>query len=297
MSDASVPVSAPPVASRSRRSRRSPRHRSPVAKVVVLSVVTLVWLAPLIVVLFGALKSEADLFEPNGLVTPPTDPQFSNFADAWNEGNLARYMLNSTIITAIKVPLGVAVVCLGAYALSRLRWRFATPVFIVFLVGMVLPVQAALIPLQSLLSDLGLLNDYAALITIYIGFGVPFGMLIMRGYFLTIPRALDEAAMIDGAGAFQRFRHVVLPLAWPAIATLVIFDSLFTWNEFILAQLFITDDALRPTQAGLLAFSSQYQQQFGLLNAGILISIAPVLLVYLIFQRRFVSGLAGAVRG
>jgi raffinose/stachyose/melibiose transport system permease protein len=277
-------------------SHRTHRPFAPALSFAGVAAIALVWLSPLLVILFGALKTEADLFRPNGLVTLPWPPYFGNFASAWTEGNLAGYMLNSAIITGLKVPLGTAVTCLGAFALSRLRWRYETPVFILFVVGMVLPVQATLIPLQRLLAALGLLNDDAALIAVYVGFGVPFGILILRGFFRTIPFALDEAAMIDGATAWQRFRHVALPLAWPAIASLVIFDSLFTWNEFILAQLFITDDAKRPAQAGLLVFSGQYQENFGSLNAGVLIAVAPVILVYLIFQKRFVAGLAGAVK-
>ena len=263
----------------------------------VLLTFTLIWISPVVVVLFGALKSADEFFQVNGIIAPPLHPDFSNFVSAWTDGNLGHYMLNSLIITTIKVPLGVFVTSLGAFALSRLRWRFATPVLVLLLMGMVMPVQAALIPLESLLARWGLLNNYASLIAIYIGFGVPFGTLILRGFLVTIPAALDEAAMIDGAGAWQRFVHVIMPLAWPAIASLMIFDSLFTWNEFIFAQLLITDDSMRPAQAGLLAFSGAYQQQFGALNAGILITIAPAVIVYLIFQKRFVAGLAGAVRG
>lgn len=263
---------------------------------VVLLLLAVLWLLPLIVIFFGSVKTNQELYTPGAIALPPAVPQWSNFVDAWTTGNLGVYMVNSAIITAIKVPLDVLAVSLGAFALSRLRWRFATPVFLFFLVGLVIPVQSALIPLHTVLVDLGLINSWAALIVIYLGFGMPFGILIMRGFFNTIPRSLDEAAMIDGASAFRIYRSVIMPLAAPAIATLVIFDSLFTWNEFIFAQLFITDDALRPAQAGLLAFTGSYSQQFTLLNAGILISIAPVVLVYLIFQRRFLAGLAGAVK-
>lgn len=276
--------------------RRGRLHRPRWGTSVVMLLAALLWLVPLIIIFFSALKTDAQIYLPGGIVLPPFDPQWHNFVDAWNEGGLGQYMINSTIITAIKVPIDVLAVSLGAYALTRLNWRWATPVFLFFLIGMIIPVQSALIPLHTILVNLGLINSWGALIAIYLGFGMPFGILIMRGYFKTIPRTLDEAAMIDGAGRFRIYWQIILPLAWPAIATLIIFDSLFTWNEFILAQLFITDDALRPAQAGLLAFTGQYSTQFTLLNAGILISIAPVLIVYVIFQRKFLSGLAGAIK-
>lgn len=276
--------------------RRTGRRKRRWGRFSLLLLAALVWLIPLIVIFFSALKTDAEIYLPAGIIRVPLDPQWHNFVDAWNDGGLAHYMVNSTIITAIKVPIDVLAVSLGAYALTRLNWRWATPVFLFFLIGMIIPVQSALIPLHSLLVRLGLINSWAALIVIYLGFGMPFGILIMRGYFNTLPRELDEAAKIDGAGHFRIYWQIMLPLAWPAIATLLIFDSLFTWNEFILAQLFITDDALRPAQAGLLAFTGQYSTQFTLLNAGILITIAPVLIVYIVFQRRFLTGLAGAIK-
>lgn len=260
-------------------------------------VLTLVWLIPVVLVIFAALKPERAIYARNGLITPPTHPDWSNFTTAWRDGNLATYMRNSLLITIIKVPLGVLIEALAAYALTRLRFRWSTAVFLFFLIGMVLPVQAALIPLHTVLVNWGLIDSYAGLIPIYLGFGVPFGILILRGFFMTIPRSLDEAATIDGAGPLRVFWSVVLPLSWPAIASLFIFDSLFTWNEFIFAQLFITTEDKRPMQAGLMAFTGEHTQSVALLNAGILISIVPVVLVYVIFQRRFVSGLAGAVRG
>ncbi len=262
-----------------------------------LSLGAAVWLIPVLLVVFTALKRPEQLGTANGLFSVPHPFDWDNLSAAWSIGNIGQYMKNSVIITAIKVPAGILVESLGAFALARMTFRFSTPVFIFILIGMVLPVQAALIPLNSLLTQFNLLNNYASLIVIYIGFGVPFGVLVLRGFFRTIPRELDEAALMDGCSYFGLYWRVIMPLSMPAIAALVIFDSLFTWNEFLLAQLFLTDGSMRTVSAGLLAFTSQYTTNYTLLNAGIVLTILPVIAVYLVFQRYFVSGLAGAIKG
>lgn len=261
-----------------------------------LTLVALVWLVPVLLVGVNAVTGPGELYRGGSLLSLPSRVAWDNFTAAWETGRLSRYMANSLLICAIKVPLGVFVESLGAFALSRMRFRWATPVFMFVLIGMVLPVQAALIPLHQLFGSLGLLDTYTALLVIYVGFGVPFGTLVLRGFFATLPRSLDEAALIDGCSWWKLYWRVILPLARPALVALLIFDFLFTWNEFIFAQLFITTDALRPMQAGLLAFSSQYSQNVTLLSSGIVISIVPVVLVYMLFQRHFVSGLAGAIK-
>lgn len=262
-----------------------------------LSLCAAVWLIPVMLVIFTALKRPEQLGTTNGLFSVPQPFDWGNLSAAWTIGNIGQYMKNSVIVTAIKVPAGILVESLGAFALARMTFRFSTPVFIFILIGMVLPVQAALIPLNSLLTQFNLLNNYASLIVIYIGFGVPFGVLVLRGFFRTIPRELDEAALMDGCSYLGLYWRIIMPLSMPAIAALVIFDSLFTWNEFLLAQLFLTDGSMRTVSAGLLAFTSQYTTNYTLLNAGIVLTILPVIVVYLVFQRYFVSGLAGAIKG
>jgi len=263
----------------------------------VLGVFAVIWLLPVIFVIFTALKNPAQLATSGGMFSFPHPLDWQNLADAWSIGNIGLYMRNSVVITTIKVPAGIVVESLAAFAFARMRFRFSTPVFIFILVGMVLPVQAALIPLNSLLTQFNLLNNFASLIVIYIGFGVPFGVLVLRGYFRTIPLELDEAALMDGCSYLGLYWRIIMPLAMPAIAALIIFDSLFTWNEFLLAQLFLTDGAMRTVSAGLLAFTSQYTTNYTLLNAGIVLTMLPVIGVYLVFQRYFVSGLAGAIKG
>lgn len=262
-----------------------------------LCLFSVIWLIPVMLVIFTALKTPEQLGEVNGLFSIPRPFDWGNLSAAWTIGNIGQYMKNSVIITVVKVPAGILVESLGAFALAHMTFRFSTAVFIFILIGMVLPVQAALIPLNSLLTQFNLLNNYASLIVIYIGFGVPFGVLVLRGFFRTIPRELDEAALMDGCSYLGLYWRIIMPLSMPAIAALIIFDSLFTWNEFLLAQLFLTDGSMRTVSAGLLAFTSQYTTNYTLLNAGIVLTILPVIAVYLIFQRYFVSGLAGAIKG
>lgn len=276
------------------------RVRSPLVRAILYLLLTLfaaAWLLPVIFVVFTALKAPQQLATTNGLFAFPNPIDWSNISDAWSIGNIGQYMRNSVIVTAIKVPAGILVASLAAFALSRMRFRLSNPVFFFFLIGMVLPVQAALIPLNALLTQYSLLNNYAALIAIYIGFGVPFGVLILRGFFRTIPVELDEAALIDGCSYFTLYWRVIMPLSKAAIAALIIFDSLATWNEFLLAQIFLTDGSMRTVSAGLLAFTSQYTTNYTLLNAGIVLTVLPVIVIYLLCQRYFVSGLAGALKG
>lgn len=261
--------------------------------VVILAVI---FILPIIFITFTALKSNADLLT-NPFYAFPEKFQWGNFGKAWEQGKLGMYMKNTAVIAFIKVPIGIIIEALAAYALTRMFFKWSTIVFSFFLVGMMIPMQATLVPLNILLNKLNIVNTYPGIFLIYIGFGVPFGILILRGFFRTIPKELDESALIDGCGELGKFFRIILPLSMPAIATLFIFDFMATWNEFLLAQIFITKDSMRTITTGLLAFRGEFTVDYTLLNAGVLISIIPILAVYLSLQRFFVAGLAGSVKG
>jgi raffinose/stachyose/melibiose transport system permease protein len=205
-------------------------------------------------------------------------------------------MLNGLFICVLKVPLGILVEALAAFAITRLAIKHKTGIFIFFLIGMMLPFQAALVPINVIFSRLGLLNTYFGLFYVYVGFGISFGILVLRGFFRTIPQDIDHAALIDGCSKFRLFWNIILPISKPAIATLVISDFLATWNEYLLALVIINDNAKKTVPVGLMTFVGERSTDYGLLCAGVLISIMPVVLVYLIFQRHFVEGLAGSVK-
>ena len=263
---------------------------------ILLSFFAIIWLIPIFTVFLTALKGTSDFYSGAGLFELPEVLQWSNFKDAWVTGDLGLYMKNGLIVCFVKVPLGIICSSLLAFALTRLKIPHSRAIFIFVLVGMMLPLQSVLIPLNILYSRLGLTNTYLCLILSYVGFGIPLGTLIFRGFFKGIPKELDEAAYIDGCGNTRLFINVILPLAKPAIATVFIIDFLNTWNEFMVQSVLITTDSMKTVPNGLMSFFGEFSVNYGLLNAGVLMTIIPVLIVYLVFQKYFVNGMAGAVK-
>lgn len=205
-------------------------------------------------------------------------------------------MVNGLIICVLKVPLGIFVEALAAFAMTRLNVKHKTAIFIFFLVGMMLPMQSALVPINVVFSKLKLLNTYFGLFYVYVGFGISYGILILRGFFRGIPNEIDEAATLDGCSKWQLLWRIILPIAKPAVATLVITDFLATWNEYLLASVIINDNTKKTVPVGLMTFVGEHGTDYGFLCAGVLMSVIPVLTVYLIFQRHFVEGMSGAIK-
>jgi len=270
--------------------------RKPWVKYLVLSVLSLIWIVPLIAIVLTSIKSPADFFGGLGLFELPEVFHWDNFRVAFFEGNLFMYMRNSLIISFVKVPIGIFVAALAAFALTRLNIKWKRGIFIFFLIGMMVPFQIALVPLNTFFSRHGLIDSLGALTYVYIAFGLPFAILVLRGFFNAIPRDIDEAAYIDGCSKFRLFISILLPIAKPALASLFILDFLATWNEFLLASVLIRDTARQPITAGLMTFVGERGTDFGLLSAGVLINVIPVFVVYLVLQRYFVEGVAGAVK-
>lgn len=262
-----------------------------------LSLLAVIWLAPFLFVLVTSIRSQGELLA-NGVFAFPTSFQLSNFERAWRIGHFDTYFVNSLIVTLVKVPLGIFIAALAAYPIARLRFPMSDAVFGLFLLGLAIPIHVTLLPLFILERNLGILNTLLALFPPYIAFGLPFQIFVLRGFFREIPAELVEAARIDGASEWTCFSRIMLPLTTPALATLFIIDSLHTWNEFLLALILINAERWRTVPLGLLHFQGEFGSRYPELAAGILIAIAPILVIYLLFQRYLVSGLtAGAVRG
>jgi raffinose/stachyose/melibiose transport system permease protein len=254
------------------------------------------WFTPVLTIILAAIKSPADYYSGMGLFEIPERIHWNNFTEAIRKGNLVTYMKNGLTISFIKVPIGIFVEALAAFAITRLPIRFKTGIFVYFLLGMMLPMQIALVPINIIYQHLHLHNTYFGLMYAYVAFGTGFGILVLRGYFNTIPREIDDAARIDGCNRWQLFTRIILPISKPAIATLFIIDFLGTWNEYLLASVIIHDSKMKTVSTGLMSFVGEHNTDQGILSAGVLISIVPVLLVFLFFQRYFVEGMAGAVK-
>lgn len=261
-----------------------------------LIALSIIWVVPLITLILTAIKGTGDFYSGKSLFSLPDVICWENFTNAITKGRLATYMKNDLIICILKVPLGIFIEAMAAFAITRTNIKNKTKWFVFFLIGMMLPMQIALVPINVVYSKLGLLNTYFGLFYAYVGFGISFGILVLRGFFNGIPKEIDEAAYLDGCNKWQLFWHVILPIAKPAIATLVITDFLATWNEYLLASVIINDNSMKTVPVGLMTFVGEHGTDYGYLCAGVLISIIPVIIVYLIFQRHFVEGMAGAVK-
>lgn len=264
---------------------------------VSLGILALVWLSPFVTILLSAVRSQADLFT-RGIYSWPTEFVWQNFIDAWETGDFSIYFRNSLLLILFKVPLGIVVAALAAYPLAKLRFALNMPIFMFFLIGLAVPIQVTLQPLLIMMQRFGLANTIWALIPPYVAFGLPFQIFVMRGFFRLIPSELIEAARLDGASELTIFRKIMMPLSLPALATLFIIDSLATWNEFLIALVLINAKESRTVPLGLLQFQGEFSTQYTLLMAGIVISILPVIAIFIFLQRYFVAGLTGgALKG
>lgn len=286
MSTKSVSLNGGPSLSRSRR-RRPWR----VLLYLALGAGALIMLIPLLYTIATALKPNQFAFEPSFF---PRNPTFQNFADAWNSNNFQRYFFNSLKVATISTLLTVAVATTQAYAFARLRFPGKDIIFNVYLLAMMIPSMLMIIPQFLQARSLGLLNTHLGLIVIYVVGSIPFQTFLLRGFFQSLPRAIEEAAYVDGAGRFTTFLRVVLPLSGPAIGTSVIFAFLGNWDEFTWALTIINDVNLRTLPIALRLFQGQHATQWGLVFAASLIAIVPVIVVFIVFQRAFVQGVAAS---
>lgn len=253
-------------------------------------------LFPLLWMLRCALMSNETVFTDKGIV--PGVVNFGNFGQAWIEGNFGSYFLNSLIYTS-SVVVGIVVISsLAAYAFSRLKFPGRDFFFYMFVAAMMIPLPGSFVPLYRLMTTLGLINTRFGYILCMINVGLSMSILLLKTFFDKMPPDLEDAARIDGCGRIGIWWHVALPLARPALAVIVIFNSLNVWNEYILATLLLNDKSLMPLQRGLMVFQGSHSVDYPLLMAGLTIATIPIILVYLLMQKHIVKGLSsGAVVG
>ena len=228
----------------------------------------------------------------------PTEFHPQTFKEAWEIAQLSTYLRSSAIVS-FGVVVGTTILSiLAGFAFGTMRFRGSDWLFYLMLVGMILPFEAVIVPLYYDLRALGLTNTYWSLILPQIGVNVCFGTFWMRAYFRSVPRSMLEAAEVDGAGPFQQLIRIALPPGRPAVLTLVVLLFMWSWNEFLLPLVMVTDDALRTAPLGLAFFAGQHStDRIGQAAAAVIVS-APVIIMFIVFQRSFIRGMsAGAVKG
>jgi raffinose/stachyose/melibiose transport system permease protein len=228
----------------------------------------------------------------------PSDPQWGNFVDAFNVAQMPALLWSSITIVLGVVPVAVVISTMAGFAIGHLRIPGGRLLFLVFLLGLTLPFEGIITPLYYLVDGLGILNTKWAIVLPLIGLYMPFAVFWMRAHFINMPRELSEAARVDGANTWDLFWRIHLPLARPAVSALAILLSVWTWNQFLLA-LVLVEDPLQRTMAGALgAYQGHYATNIPLLCAGSLLILTPTLIVFLLFQRQFISALLqGSLKG
>jgi raffinose/stachyose/melibiose transport system permease protein len=260
----------------------------------VLGVFSLIAMLPIVGILVTAVQDPAGL----GSFGSFDGIHLGNFADAWSEGNFGAYLRSSAIVTVSVVVAASLLSILSGYAFGLMRFRGANAIFYLFLLGLMVPIEAMIVPLYYDLRDLQLTNTYWALILPQIGTSVAFGTFWMRAFFRSVPHSLVEAARIDGASSWFTLWRVLLPLARPAVLTMTVLLFMWTWNEFLLALVMVSDEGLRTAPLGLSFFQGRNQTNLTLLAAGAVIVATPVVVLYVFLQRHFIRGmLSGAVKG
>ena len=261
-----------------------------------LLILALIAAGPVLVIIFNSLKTAREIMlDPLGL---PDSLQLVNFEQAWKRGNFLTTLRNSAILTVGSV-LGVCTISgLAAYALGRLRVRGANGVITYLFLTTTAPAPLFVIPLFFMWTRLGQINSLSGLIIIYWGIMSPFATLLLRSFMLSLPPELEDAARVDGAGELRVLLRIILPLSWPGFVVVGLITALNTWNEFFFANTFIHSQYLKSVTTSFLAFQHQFKTAWELTSAASVITVLPIVLLFLLFQRRFIAGMtAGGLKG
>jgi len=260
---------------------------------VVLIVAAVLSALPNLLVLIGSLRPNADIIaNPTGV---PTSLYFGNYVRAWEEGSIGTYFVNSLGVSAASLALALALFLPASYAIGRWRFKGAGVVLALFLLGLMVPLKIGIIPLVQMYDQWGLIDNPVGLVLIYTAQAGPLMVLILSTFYRQLPDSIEEAALIDGASPFQTFLRVMTPLMKPAIASAVILSIGPIWNDFFMPLVLIRSDANFTIPVGISSFFGEYGADRGMLFAGIVIAVAPVVFFFVLAMRQIVGGLTAGI--
>jgi raffinose/stachyose/melibiose transport system permease protein len=249
---------------------------------------------PVYVLVNLAIRPTSDTSSP---LRPTAKPTLDNFTQAWREGGLGGALTNSVIVTTVSVIIVLAVSSLAAYPLARATAKWSRGMFLLIMLGLILPLQLAALPLYQTMRDLGLLGSVWALILFYSGLQVPFTTFLYIGFMRALPRDFEDAALIDGATTLQAFRFVLFPMLKPITVTALVLNAISVWNDFFTPLLYLSGSDQQTVPVAIAGFVGQYVADWNLIFAALVISIVPILAVYFALQRSIINGFAGGLKG
>lgn len=264
---------------------------------VFLIIFAFIQIYPLFWLFEFSLKDNSEIFGGN-IAGLPEHWRFENYVTAFFNANVIRYFFNSVIVTGVTIVITLIISAMSAYAITRMIWRGRETTLKIILMGMMVPIHAALLPLFIILSKAHLLNSYWSLIIPYVAFGLPMAVFLFTSFMESLPRELEEAAAIDGCGIYQIFWKIIFPLIRPAIATVSIFTFISSWNELMFAVTFINKAEYKTLTVGIMSMVGAYTTKWGEIGAGLMIATIPTVIMYLLLSEQVQKSLvAGAVKG
>ena len=271
-----------------------PAHRKAIIRKIIvyilLLIIAVLMITPFLWMFSAAIKSDREVFKINPFVFIPPVPKWSNYVDIWTRIPFARFVGNTFFLTIVVTLLQLLTSSFAAYSFAKLRFRYRNGLFLAYIATIAMPWQVYMVPQFILMRRMGL-NDRLLAIICLQAFSA-FGVFLMKQFYEEIPDDLCEAARIDGMSEYQIYTRIMLPLSKPALATLVIFTFVNTWNDYLGPLIYLKTQNKKTIQLGLKMFISQYSSDYGLIMAGSMLSLIPVLIVFLCFQNYFVEGVA-----
>ncbi|MCM3597098.1 carbohydrate ABC transporter permease [Metabacillus idriensis] len=261
-----------------------------------LAVVAIFQIFPVLWLFLFSLKSNQDIFSKSPFALP-SEFRWENYAKVW-EGGIGGYFWNSIWITGVAILLTVLFASMATFVITRMEWKLSKLVLGLFMVGLMIPIHSSIIPLFNMFLNINLIDNPWSIVITYTAYNLPITMMILLGFYYTLPREIEEAAIIDGCSVHRLFFSIILPMTVPVMSTTVIINMIYNWNEFVFVNTFISSDEYKTLTVGIQNFIGQYMTDWGAIGATLIISVLPILLAFVFFSNKVVEGISSsAVKG
>lgn len=269
-------------------------NRRALTRELLVLLVAAVWWVPFYFLVIVALKPDIEALQSP--LSFPKDVDLGNFSTAWHDASLGRALLNSLLITGGSVAALIAIGSVCAYAIARRPGKLGTLLYILFVLGIILPFQLGLVPTYAVMRHLDLVGSYLGIILLYTGIWMPFSVFLYTGFVRALPKEYEEASRVDGASMLRTFRRVVFPLLRPVTGTVAIFTGLIIWNDFFLSLIFLNGTNKTPLPVAVYTFVGAFASRWNLIFAAVIVSLAPIMIFFLFAQRQLIRGFTGGIK-